>query len=273
MLAAILGGLFLVYKLLIYRKPENKADEPATTQELFGKEAVVGDDGIIEVQNTFRVCMQLSQVNMRTNADIEKFKVWAAFRSFLNEVGLPYTLLQLSQFVDVRDYARWYQERMEKARLTQELRDSGKAVVGFIESMDEDRNSRDYSGYIIFHYDPDVDSINFGVATGNPKIDEFVSKLTGKKNMSKAEKKNLARMMLTEAVHVVINYAEQMGVQCKQLNKAQVYDLTYKIIQKDLAAFSSIEEASEAQCFTAFHDSLTARVLARELREGERDAV
>jgi hypothetical protein len=265
-LAAILGGLFLLYKILINKKTGKGEEKPKTTQDLFGKDAVVSPDGIIETGGVFRVCLQVSQVNMRTNADMEKLKVWVAFRSFLNEIGLSYTLLQLSQFVDVREYARWYSERLEKSRLTPALKESGQNVVKFIEELDENKNSRDYSGYIVFHYDPDdpLFHAEAGVKTGNPKVDEVISRLTGKKHLPAEERKSLARMVLNEAVQITRSYAEQMGMQCKQLDRAGVYDLSYRIIQKDMSAFSGVEEASDAQCFTTFHESLTAKLVQLE---------
>ena len=247
--------------------------EPETTQALFGKESIVTDDGIIEVDGSFRACLSFSQVNMRTNTDVDKLKVWVSFRSFLNEVGMPYTFVQLSQFVDIREYAHMYRERLEKGHLTPELEESGLNVARFIENMDENRNSRDYHGYVIFTYDPDSDSIDSGVATGNPKLDELIGKFTGRKRLSNVERKNLARMILMEASNIAKGYAEQMGMQCSRLNKGQVYGLSHKILQKDYASFSSPDEASSAQCFTPFHDSLTAKVLAQELEEGEENSV
>jgi hypothetical protein len=263
-LGAVLVGLYLLYLVAVKTK---KQEKPSTTQDIVGKKAAVNDDGIIEAGGVFRACLYVSQVNMRTNTDMEKYQVWVAFRSMLNELGLPYTLLQLSQFIDVREYATWYQERLEKVRLTPELQGSGKDVVKFINGLDEDKNSRDYSGYIVLHYNPESDSIDSGVATGNAQFDEILKKIMGKRIVTKAEKRNLSRQILAEAMHITAGYAEQMGMSCYRLNKAQVYNLAYRILQKDYSAFSSPEEASEAQCFTPFHDSLTKRALQLELEE------
>lgn len=278
-----MAAVFLVFKVLLMKKSHNdgkttktadgKTDrrndkEPDTTQTLFSKDCLVMDDGIVEIGGNFRACLHVTQVNMRTNTDMEKLRVWVSFRSFLNEVGMPYTFLQLSQFVDIREYAHMYKERIGKGHLTPELEESGMKVARFIEGMDENRNSRDYNGYVIFTYDPDSDSIDSGVATGNPKLDELIGKYTGKKRLSQVERKNLARMILMEASNITNAYAEQMGMQCYRLNKGQVYGLAHKILQKDYASFSSPDEASAAQCFTPFHDSLTAKVLAQELDEG-----
>ena len=276
-LAVILTVVFLIFKVLLLKKghgSDGKAvsvnnNELETTQSLFGKESIVTDDGIIEIGGSYRACLSLSQVNMRTNTDVEKLKVWVSFRSFLNEVGMPYTFVQLSQFVDIREYAHMYRGQLEKGHLTRELEESGLNVARFIECMDENRNSRDYHGYVIFTYDPDSDSIDSGVATGNPKLDELIGKFTGKQRLSKGERKNLARMVLTEASNITKGYADQMGMQCSRLNKGQVYGLSHKILQKDYASFSSPDEASSAQCFTAFHDSITAKVLAQELEQTE----
>ncbi|KLU61439.1 hypothetical protein CEB3_c21180 [Peptococcaceae bacterium CEB3] len=282
-MAVTLAAIFAFLKILTVtknrgsapRKGEKgeggKADpkEPDTTQALFGKETVVSPEGIVEINGTYRVCLYVSQVNMRTNTDLEKYKVWTSFRNFLNEVGMPFTLVQLSQFVDIREYALNYRDQLGKGHLTPELAESGLNVARFIESMDENRNSRDYHGYITFHYDPDSDSIDSGVATGNARMDEVMSKLTGKKRMPEGERKNLARMMLQEAANITRNYAEQMGMQCRQLNRGQVYGLAYKILQKDYASFSSPEEASQAQCFTAFYESETAKDLVLEFADEE----
>lgn len=276
----IIAGVIIFMKFALARKNktigtsnnaitiEVSEKEDDTTQSLLGRETVVSNDGFIEVGGVFRICLYVSQVNMRTNADVEKFKVWMSFRSFLNEIGLPYTLELLSQFVDVREYAHMYRERLEKGHLTPELVESGMNVAKHIEVMDENRNSRDYNGYVIFTYDPESDSIDAGVATGNAKIDEIIRNLTGKKNMLAGERESLARMVLDEAANITRSYAEEMGMQCWRLNKGQVYGLTYKILQKDYASFSSPEEASEAKAFTPFHDSITAKTLADDL-EGE----
>jgi len=271
-LAAVLGGLYFLYWLGVGNK--QKKEIPKTTQEVIGKAAQVSEDGLIEIDNIYRVCMYVSQVNMRTNTDMEKYLVWAAFRSFLGEIGLPFTLLQLSQFIDVREYAEWYRARLEKADLSSALLEGGNDVIKFMETADEDKISRDYSGYVIFQYDPGSDSIDSGVNTGNPQFDELIRKISGKKIMTKAERKNLSRQVLAEAVQITAKYAEQMGMTCWQLNKAQVYNLTYKIIQKDYSSFSSVEEAAAAQCFTPFQESLTKRTLQYELQHeigGEED--
>lgn len=251
---------------------ENK--EPLTTQALFSKgETVVSTNGIIEVGGVFRACLYVTQANMRTTSETEKTQRWISFRGYLNEIGLPYSFIQLSQFVDVREYAKMYQDRIEKGKLTPELQVSGQGVVDFVKSMDEDRNSRDYHGYIVFQYDPESDSIDSGVTTGNATLDGFVSKISGKKPMSSEERKNLSRMILGEAINITKSYAEQMGISCWQLNRGQIYGLTHKILQKDNASFSSPEEASEAQAFTPFHDSVTARALAEDVQEGYDDAI
>lgn len=254
-------------------KGPSKEKEPETTQSLFEKDLVVSQDGIIELEGYFKVCLYVTQVNMRTNTDMEKVQIWSSFRSFLNEIGLPYTLVQLSQFVDIREYATMYQDRLEKGHLTPELKESGFKVVKFMGGMDEDRNSRDYHGYVMFNYDPDSDSIDSGVATGNLTLDELINKFTGMKRMTEGERINLSRMVLSEAVNITKGYAEQMDMQCWQLRRGQVYGLAHKILQKDSASFTSPEEASEAQCFTPFHDSLTARVVAQDLEEAYDSAI
>lgn len=254
----------MLYRVMV--KPQ-KQEKPTTTQDIVGKKTVVTEDGIAEVDGVFRACVYVTQVNMRTNADMEKYQVWTAFRSFLSEVGMPYTLLELSQFIDVREYASWYEEQVEKVHLTPELQESGKDVIKHIKSLDEDKKSRDYSGYVTFHYNPDSDSIDSGVATGNAKFDEILRKITGKKIITKNEKRNLAEQILSEAINIIADYAEQMGMSYYRLNRAQVYNLSYKILQKDYSAFSSVEEASAAQCFTSFHESLTKRALQLDLQE------
>ena len=265
LLAVIFGGLYFLYWLITRKQ---KGEKLQTTQDVIGKDAKVSEDGIIEVDSVFRVCMYMSQANMRTNTDMEKYMVWLSFRTFLSEVGLSFTLLELSQFVDVREYAGWYNARLEKAKLTQALLEGGNDVVKFIETADEDKNSRDYSGYVIFQYNPSTDFIDHGLNTGNPQIDELIKKISGKKVMSKNERVNLARQILSEAAYITAKYAEQMGMTCWQLNRAQVYDLSFKIIQRDYSSFSSAEEASAAQCFTPYHESLTKRTLQYELGGG-----
>ena len=248
-------------------KPQNKVEKPSTTGEIIGKQTEVSSDGIVEINGVFRACIHVSQINMRTNADIEKYQVWAAYRSFLNEIGMPYTLLQLSQFLDIREYATWYEMELEANNLTPELKKSGEEVVKFINNIDEDKKSRDYDGYIIFHYNPSADSISSGVLTGNPQLDGLLKKLTGRKSISQQEKIDLSHQILSEAVNIACSYAEQMGMSCYKLNKAQIYNMSYKILQKDYSAFSGVEEASEAQCFTPFHESLTKRTIQVELRQ------
>ena len=249
--------------------------EPITTQALFSqsKDTVVSSNGIIEVGGFFRACLYVTQANMRTTSESEMTQRWISFRGYLNEIGLPYSFVQLSQFVDVREYAQMYQEKIEKGRLTPELQVSGQGVVDFIKGMDEDRNSRDYHGYIVFQYDPESDSIDSGVATGNATLDGLINKISGKKPMSSEERKNLSRMILSEAINITKNYAEQMGISCWQLNRGQIYGLTHKILQKDNASFSSPEEASEAQAYTTFYESKTARALAEDLQEDFDNAI
>ncbi|WP_157384374.1 hypothetical protein [Desulfitobacterium hafniense] len=247
--------------------------EDETTQKLFGKDVEISANGIIEIGSIFRCCVYVTQANMRTTSETEKTQRWISFRGYLNEIGLPYSFIQLSQFVDVREYAKMYQDKIEKGNLTPELQASGQEVVNFVKSMDEDRNSRDYHGYIVFHYDPESDSIDSGVSTGNATLDGLIGKISGKKPMSDEERKNLSRMILGEAINITRNNAEQMGISCWPLNRGQVYGLVHKILQKDNASFSSPEEAGKAQVFTSFHDSLTARTLADDLQEDYNDAV
>ncbi len=270
LLAVIVGGLYFFYWIAVSRR--HKKEEPQTTQELLSKRTIVSADGILEIDGIYRVCLQTSQVNMRTNSDMEKYMVWLSFRSFVSEIGLPFILLQLSQFIDVREYANWYRAKLEKAKLTPALLESVIDVIKNIETADEDKNSRDYSGYIVFQYDSSSDSIDSGVTTGNPQFDQLIRKISGKKIMTKSERRNLSRQVLAEAAHITAKYAEQIGMTRWQLNKSQVYDLCYKIIQKDYSAFTSVEEASDAQCFTPFHESVTKQTIQYEVSEVKKDA-
>lgn len=261
-LAIIIGGMYLAYWFLL--RPKEKQEKPVTTQDLIGKKTIVHENGIIETGDTYRACVHVSQINMRTNADIEKYQVWIAFRNFLNEINIPYTLLQLSQYIDVKEYADWYQQKTENAELTPELKENAQEVLKFIRGLDEDKNSRDYSGYVIFQYNPDIDMQEAGVSVGSPQVDDLLKKISGKKIISKQEKRDLATQILTQACLVAMAFAEQAGMTCTRLNRAQVYNLSYKILQKDYSAFTSVDKANEAQCFTPFHESITKRVVQAE---------
>jgi hypothetical protein len=248
-----------------------KRNNPITVQDLIGKIAEVSPSGIVRNGNMFRTVIEVRPVNMMTSSKMEQDSVWVNFRALVNTLGIPYTLLVQSQFVDMKDYTHWYREQFNtNSFLTKELKESGEGVIRHIHRNDEEKKTRDFRCYVILKYDPIAESIDSGVKTGSFLLDDLIEKVTNRQSkMSNDEIKDLAYQVLQEATQLVFSACDQLGMQYRRLDRPGIYDMIYTTLQKELSSNIRLSDAMQAKSFTAHIESVTSRMLAYDYQESK----
>lgn len=265
-----------IFLLFIYPNLKKKKTIE-TVQDLLGKDIDVHPNGFIhdKATNTFRYVIEVMPANLDTASNAEKAMVWINFRTLINTLGFPYTLLVQSQYLDMKDYSSWYREQYaHNSVLTEEMIECAENVYEHFMRMDAEQSTRDYRCYFILHFSPLSESIDSGVKTGLNVLDDFIGKQTSsQKNMPTDELIDLSLQVLEESKAHVFTYCEQVGMQYRLLDRAGVYQMNYQMLQKEMAVYSKLRDAVDAQSFTANLESLTKKVLQNDFGEDRNRAV
>ncbi|CAN7767386.1 hypothetical protein LJR153_007319 [Paenibacillus sp. LjRoot153] len=248
-----------------------KGNSVKTVQDLLEKDVEVTPEGRIRQKNTFRYVIEVWPVNNDTNSNQEKAMVWVNFRNMMNTLGFPYTMLIQSQYLDLKDYAAYYRDQAQSnPYLTPRMVECAEGVADQCMSIEEEKKTRDYSCYIMLHIDPLAESIDAGVQTGNAVFDDLLSKFNKDKKVNDEELIDLAAQMLDEARNEIFGHCEQIGMMYRQLDKAGVYSMNFKTLQKEMTLWSKLDDAVSNQSFTSDLDSITKRALEMEFgQEGK----
>lgn len=252
---------YLYWKMFIKKK-----HDIITVQDLVGKHAEVFPHGIIKSDTWYRSIVEIHPNNFATLSDQEKSAIWVNFRVLLNTLGIPFTMYIQSRFIDIKDYCREYKESFENNHLlTEEMKISGRHVEKFLQQYEEKKQSRDIRSYIIFQLDPRSATVDSGIKTGVATIDDLLAALSPKEGkITDEEQQEIAFQILDEAVQYVFQAAETWNMMYRQLDRAGVYEMVNSILQKDSSNVLRLQDASDAQSFTPYVDSLTTWVLKEE---------
>jgi hypothetical protein len=253
--------LFYLYIVPMFKK----RNSVKTVQDLLEKDVEVTPEGRIRQKNSFRYVIEVWPVNNDTNSNQEKAMVWVNFRSMMNTLGFPYTMLIQSQYLDLKDYASYYRDQAHSnPYLSPRMIECAEGIADQCMSIEDEKKTRDYSYYIVLHIDPLAESIDSGVQTGSAVFDDLLSKFNKDKKVSDEELIDLATQMLDEARNTVFGHCEQIGMMYRQLDKAGIYSMNYRTLQKEMTLWSKLDDAVNNQSFTADLDSYTKRSLEME---------
>lgn len=260
----------VVFLLWLFLFQDVKKEKAATVQDIIGKDTKVYPDGIIETSDgIFRAAVEVTPVNMTTSSDMEQNNVWLNFRAMLGTIGIPYTLMVQTQYMDIKDYNDWFKAEFEGNKyLNNALKELGNGIIKHTIRTTQEQKTRDFRCYIRLEYAPQADSIDSGVTTGFGVIDDIINKFSKNGNkMSKEEIRDLAQSVLHETIQIIFATAEQLGMQYRKLDREEVYNLTYMTLQKEMSQSVRLKEASDRGSFTPYIESITSQVLVREYEE------
>lgn len=245
MLFMLLAAVLVAAVFLYLRK-----SRPKTTQDVIG-DTEITQDGLIRSGNTYRIVIEVEPKNLDTISEAERKSVWTNFFYFVNTLSIPYTLLAHSRLFEAKDYIADYERRMEE--LPDALNESGQHVIAHLRQM-EDLHIRDKSCYVILEYDP-IAGQTSNLNTGIGMLDNVLGK-SGQKKLTEKEKTELAEQMLMDAADLVSSYCEQVGMRYQRLNRVGVLNVTYQLLQRDLAPHARMVDAVEADSFSPFKRSV-----------------
>jgi hypothetical protein len=250
----ILLAAVVVAAVIVFGKHNAK-----TTQEIVG-DTEITQDGLIRFRsgNTYRIVIEVEPKNLDMVSEAERKSVWTNFFSLINTLGIPYTLLAHSRLFEAKDYIGDLERRVGDLP-DNKLKESGQHVIAHLRRI-EDSHIRDISGYVILEYDPVAAAQVSSVSTGSAKLDSVVGK-GGQSKMTEAEKAELAEQMLTDAAELVYGFCEQAGMRYQRLNRVGVLNVTYQMLQRDMAPQARMIDAVEADAFRPIKRSLTAGVM------------
>ena len=251
----ILAAAILVAVLLFAKQPKTK-----TAQDVIGGTEIT-QDGLIRSGNTYRLVIEVEPKNLDTASEAEQKSVWVNFLSLVNTLSIPYTLLVQSRLFEMKDYADDLAKRISNSDLPAELKESGEQVLEHLRLSTEEAQIRDISGYVILQYDPASASQTTNVQTGVRQLDSLIGKSGAKSKMTDAEKADLARQMLTDAAEVVFSFCEKVGMRYQLLNRAGVLNVTYQLLQRDMAPQARMIDAMHADAFRPIKRSLTVETV------------
>ncbi|MDP5276137.1 hypothetical protein [Chengkuizengella axinellae] len=267
MIGLVVTVVAAIFVFVFLKKTGDKQE--ITTQDVIGKSVEISEEGIAKRGNMYRAVIEVKPINTITSSNQEKDSIWIKHRSFINMLAIPHTFIVQSQYLDMKDYTSWYQEESRKNEyLTPELLESANEVAEYYQKFDEKKKSRDFTGYIVIHFNPISDSIDSGVETGNAFFDGIFEKLkVNTKKISEEEKEDLSHQVIEEAVTHVMGACQNLGMQYRKLDKAGIYNMIYTTLQRELSYQVRLNDAIQAQSFTAQVDSITSRLLAYEYNE------
>ena len=251
MIYVLLAAAFVVAVFLFVRR-----SWPKTAQDVIG-DTEITHDGLIRSGDTYRMVIEVEPKNLDTASAAEQKSVWVNFLQLVNTLGIPYTLLVQSRLFEMKDYADDLAKRISNSDLPEELKESGNEVLEHLRLSTEEAQIRDISGYVILQYNPVSASQTTNVQTGVRQLDVLLGKGGTKSKLTDIEKADLARQMLTDAAELVFSFCEKVGMRYQLLNRAGVLNVTYQILQRDLAPKARMIDAIHADAFHPIKRSLT----------------
>lgn len=258
-------GLFGYYYWKTNQKVEKKNIE--TVQELLAYKHMT-DDGLVQLENgTFAIVLEAHPINVKTKSQVEKDGIWINFRTAINELACPITLLVQSQYLDMGEYIEDYSNRIENTNLTQELNETLTGVSKHLYGYTE-RKTRDYSAYIIVRFNPYTYGAESGVETGNVTVDKLMKKLHQQKEaLDEEEAFTLAEDMLDEVGDILYQSFDPIGIKLYRLDKLGVHHMIYTTLNRDLALHQKIHEVNNFGSFTELKQSLTPHLTQENEKE------
>ena len=237
-----------------------KTTKRRTAQDVVG-DTEIAQDGLIRSGNNFRLVIEVEPKNLDTASEAEQKSLWVNFLSMVNTINIPYTLLVQSRLFEMKDYADDLAKRISSLDLPAELKESGEQVLAHLRQSTEEAQIRDISGYVILGYDPVAASQTTNVQTGVRQLDSLIGKSGTKSMMTDAEKADLARQILTDAAEIVFSFCEQVGMRYQLLNRAGVLNVTYQLLQREMAPQARMIDAMHADAFHPIKRSLTVETV------------
>ena len=256
-MVSILVVVILVVGALLYLK---KREKTKTTQDIIGGTEVT-QNGLIQSGNVFKMVIEVEPANLDTASAAEHKNVWVNFLSMINTVTVPYTFIMHSEIFEMRDYTDDLDKRLKQNDLPPALYKSGQATRDYLMQSTEaiDAKIQDFRGYMILQYDPILASQGVAFETGLQQVDNLLGK-TGTKNskMTDMEKSDLAEQMLMDAAEVVFRFCDQIGMRYQLLNRVGVLNVSYQLLQREIAPYARMVDAMEGNAFHPIKRSITA---------------
>lgn len=249
--------LACLYFLLFGLKKEKKA---VTCQDLLDYRDIY-QDGVIELPGfRFRVVLEVEPVNESLKSFKERQSLWLGFRNLVQTINIPYTFKIETRFLDLRDYLNGIRECSDQKPLL--LKEYGYELFQWLDKKSENKQNRDRRCYIILKIDSASNSIESGVKSGNPFLNNALSSLTALQKSSIPEKE--IRRMAVDELRVmgglVVSALEGMDIISRQLNKQEVLDMIYGTFNRDLAPYCRINDADREEMFSLFMTSKTPEI-------------
>ncbi len=254
---SILVVVTLIVTTFLYLK---KGTKTKTTQDIIGGTEVT-QSGLIQSGNIFKMAIEVEPANLDTASAAEHKNVWVNFLSMINTVTVPYTFIMHSEIFEMRDYTDDLEKRLKQNDLPPALYKSGQATRDYLMQSTEAINAKiqDFRGYMILQYDPILASQGVAFETGLQQVDNLLGK-TGTKNskMTDMEKSDLAEQMLMDVAEVVFRFCEQIGMRYQLLNRVGVLNVSYQLLQREIAPYARMVDAMERNAFHPIKRSITA---------------
>lgn len=240
MLYIVLTAALVAAVWLYMRKTKSQ-----TTQDVIGATDIT-QDGLIKSGNTYRIVIEVEPKNLDTVSEMERKSVWTNFFSLINTLTTEYTLLIQQRIFEAKDYVKDLESRLQLAELPNELKESGAHVLSHLRQFEE-MHIRDKSGYVILMYNPVAAQVG-GISTGFTKLDSVMNS-GGQSKLTEKEKAELASQILNDAAELVYSFCEQVGMRFQRLNRVGVLNVTYQLLQRDMAPHARLIDAVEADAF------------------------
>ncbi len=240
-IAASAAALFFI--------PSAKNKKPKTTQELlFFKE--ITPDGIVELSdNKYRMVLEVQPTNVALKSPGEQEAIWLSFRSMINSLVLPMTLMVQSRHLDLSQYLEEVTLSIENQK-TNQLKQYAAEIVEDLKNKIEEKTIRDKKYYILIKIDTgDMADIDSGVTIENEMLNSIAKGLK-KQTLNVEDARNLARQELENASNVVMSGLDNMGISAWRLGKIQVLDLIYATYNRDMAAVLKMTDAQKTGMFS-----------------------
>lgn len=261
MIKTILTAVSIAAVIFLFMS-NKKPKKINTTQELFEFEDI-SKDGLVHLPGQkFRKVMEIYPVNMATKSGREQAGIWDAFRTMINSLTIPVTLLVQSTHLDNTDYIAKVRTSLEQQEVeSPALKRFGEVYIKHVYDLSENRSLQSKRYYIVAKIDVSSDTVDSGVDVDDNTIAVAVNAMlraNGKTvKITNEEAERLARSELDNIIVVMGSYLGQMGIRYKPLNKQEVVDMVYTTYNRDLASVIRTKEVDAMEAFSLFTRSMT----------------
>lgn len=269
----IAAGLALIFGLIIIvidysrKKKESNTEKEKyipTTQDQIPIDYI--RSGIMKLKNGgYRVVVEIPSVNIDLMEAEEQSIVHGQYRQILNGIEFPFQILQQSRTVDIAEYRKLLERKINEAKTNLNRRLISEFDI-FLGQLIKERTILTKKFYVVIPYDEEREVKTVYATSDTKKNEKKKKKKTKEIDLEKQKKKDIleeekrfdkARKQLHMRANSVDRVFRNFGVSPTILNDSEIAELFYASYNKERSVYQPLSGKKPS-------DYTTLRVKARK---------